>query len=143
MKLLESIRRKMKKVYESRFCGVPVSALDTDEVQHAILTGKISKSLEEQIDQYYYLGLDQYDKVETELSDAGKVTPLKTQVGGSHYKKYAIQPIEYAMANDLNYCQANVVKYTTRYRDKNGKEDLRKAIHNLELLISLEYPQKT
>ncbi len=66
--------------------------------------------------------------------------PLNTQVGGNHYKGYKIQPIEYAMANNLNYCQANAIKYTTRYRDKGGKEDLLKAIHNLELLIELEYP---
>ena len=65
--------------------------------------------------------------------------PLNSQVGGQHYKKYAIQPVEYAMANNLNYCQANAIKYVTRYRDKNGKEDLLKAIHNLEVLIELEY----
>lgn len=64
---------------------------------------------------------------------------LSSQVGGQHYKMYGIQPIEYAMANNLNYCQANVVKYTTRYRDKGGKQDLEKAIHNLQILIELEY----
>ena len=66
------------------------------------------------------------------------MSPLTEQVGGSHYKKYKIQPVEYAMANGLNYCQANAVKYVTRYRDKGGVEDLRKAIHNIELLIELE-----
>lgn len=60
------------------------------------------------------------------------------QVGGSHYKKYKIQPVEYAMANNLNYCQANAIKYITRYKDKGGLEDLHKAIHNLEILIELE-----
>ncbi len=68
--------------------------------------------------------------------------PLNTQVGGNHYKGYKIQPIEYAMANNLNYCQANAIKYVTRYRDKGGKEDLLKAIHNIELLIELEYPSE-
>ena len=63
---------------------------------------------------------------------------IDKQVGGNHYKKYAIQPVEYAMANHLNYCQANAIKYTTRYKDKGGVEDLRKAIHNIELLIELE-----
>ena len=43
------------------------------------------------------------------------------------------------MANRLNYCQANAIKYVTRYLDKNGLEDLRKAIHNIEILIELEY----
>lgn len=64
--------------------------------------------------------------------------PLDTQVGGDHYKKYKIQPVEYAMANGLNYCQANAIKYVTRYKDKNGIEDLKKAIHNIQILIELE-----
>lgn len=64
---------------------------------------------------------------------------LNSQVGGTHYKQYKIQPIEFAMANNLNYCQANAIKYVTRYRDKNGKQDLEKAIHNLQILMELEY----
>ena len=43
-----------------------------------------------------------------------KDSPLARQVGGGHYKKYKIQPVEYAMANNLNYCQANAIKYITR-----------------------------
>lgn len=70
------------------------------------------------------------------------MSSLDIQHGGDHYKKYKIQPVEYAMANDLNYCQANAVKYVTRYRDKGGKEDLLKAIHNLEILIELEYGKR-
>jgi len=65
--------------------------------------------------------------------------PLNSQVGGQHYKKYKIQPVEYAMANNLNYCQANAIKYITRFEDKNGLEDLVKAIHNLEILIKIKY----
>lgn len=62
------------------------------------------------------------------------------QEGGSHYKKLAIQPMEYALKNKLDYAQANVVKYVTRHADKNGKEDLLKAIHNIELMIEHYYP---
>ena len=61
------------------------------------------------------------------------------QIGGSHYTKLAIQPLEYAMANKLDACQHNVIKYVTRFRDKNGKDDLLKAIDMLEKLIELEY----
>lgn len=68
-----------------------------------------------------------------------EIKALDDQVGGNHYKKYSIQPVEYSMANNLNYCQANVVKYTTRYRDKGGVEDLKKAQHYLQLLMQLEY----
>ena len=62
---------------------------------------------------------------------------LNTQVGGSHYKDKGIQPIIYIHANELGFCEGNVVKYVTRWRDKNGVADLRKAIHYLELLIEL------
>ena len=65
---------------------------------------------------------------------------LTTQVGGNHYKDLAIQPIEYCQRNQLNYCESNVVKYVTRHRFKGGVMDIRKAIHNLELLLELEYP---
>lgn len=65
--------------------------------------------------------------------------PLNSQVGGAHYKAYPIQPIEYAMANKLEYCEANVVKYVTRHQDKNGAEDLKKAVHNLAIILKLKY----
>ena len=69
-------------------------------------------------------------------------SPLDVQVGGGHYKDYPIQPIEYCMKNNLNYCQSNIVKYATRYKDKNGVEDLKKIKHYVDLLIELEYGDK-
>ena len=63
---------------------------------------------------------------------------LKQQVGGDHYSKLAIQPVEYINANNLTYLQGNVIKYVTRYKDKNGVEDLQKAKHYIDLLIELE-----
>lgn len=59
------------------------------------------------------------------------------QVGGSHYQ-LPIQPIEYILANGLGYCEANVVKYVSRWRNKGGIQDLKKAIHYLEMLIEQE-----
>ena len=61
------------------------------------------------------------------------------QEGGSHYKNLKIQPMQYALENKLDYAQANVIKYVTRHADKNGKEDLLKAIHNIELMIEFYY----
>ena len=66
---------------------------------------------------------------------------LDKQVSGSHYKDKGIQPIVYIHANNLGFCEGNVVKYVTRWRDKGGEADLRKAIHYLELLIELETGQ--
>ena len=63
---------------------------------------------------------------------------LKKQVGGDHYSKLAIQPVEYINANKLTYLQGNVIKYVTRYKDKNGLQDLEKAKHYIDMLIELE-----
>ena len=67
------------------------------------------------------------------------MSALEKQTAGSHYKNMKIQPIEYCMANNLNACESFVVKYVSRHRNKNGKEDIEKAIHCLQLLIELEY----
>ena len=63
---------------------------------------------------------------------------MQKQVGGGHYKDLKIQPIVYILENDLGYCEANVVKYITRWRSKNGVEDLRKAKHYIDFLIERE-----
>ena len=66
------------------------------------------------------------------------MSALEKQTGGNHYTKCSIQPIEYIHANNLPFIEGNVVKYITRWRDKNGIEDLKKVIHYVELLIELE-----
>lgn len=68
------------------------------------------------------------------------MSAFETQVGGNHYSKLAIQPMEYSMANKLDACQHSIIKYVTRFRDKNGLADLQKARHVLDMLIELEYP---
>ena len=65
---------------------------------------------------------------------------LRKQEGGDHYRKYAIQPAEYSARNGLSFLAGNVVKYVTRYKDKGGAEDIRKAMHYLELIMEFEYP---
>ncbi len=68
-----------------------------------------------------------------------KSNPLDSQEGGNHYKKYKIQPVEFCHKNNIPWCESNVIKYVCRHRDKNGIEDLKKAMHYLELLIKLDY----
>lgn len=63
---------------------------------------------------------------------------LDRQVGGDHYKGLAIQPLEYCHANGLGKLEGDVIAYVTRWRSKGGLEDLRKAVHELEVLIELE-----
>ena len=62
--------------------------------------------------------------------------PKDTQIGGSHYKDMAIQPIEYILGNELGYVEGAVIKYVSRWKTKSGIEDLRKARHFLDLLIA-------
>ena len=66
------------------------------------------------------------------------MSALDTQVGGSHYSKLAIQPMQYSMANNLDACQHTIVKYVTRFRDKGGIADLEKARHVIDMLIEFE-----
>lgn len=64
---------------------------------------------------------------------------LSSQVGGSHYSSMAIQPIEYIMANKMDFADGNVVKYISRHKNKNMDEDVKKAIHYCKLILSLDY----
>ena len=67
----------------------------------------------------------------------GTGNPLEAvakQVGGSHYSTLSIQPIDYIVKNNLGYREGNVIKYVTRYKTKNGLEDIEKAIHYLEMI---------
>ena len=64
---------------------------------------------------------------------------VSKQIGGNHYSKLAIEPVEYILENNLGYLEGNVIKYVTRHRDKNGLEDIDKAIHYLEMIKEREY----
>ena len=55
------------------------------------------------------------------------------QIGGKHYQSYSIQPIEFIVANKLNFIQGCIIKYICRFESKNGVEDLDKIIHYCEL----------
>ena len=68
--------------------------------------------------------------------------PLVTQEGGGHYKDRGIQPLEYTMKNNLSFCEGNVVKYISRYKSKNGIEDLAKVIHYALLASYEEYGEQ-
>lgn len=60
------------------------------------------------------------------------------QVGGDHYDM-PIPPVEYIYKNKLGFMEGNVVKYVSRHKQKNGKQDLEKAKHYIDMLIEMEY----
>ena len=70
-----------------------------------------------------------------------EITLQGEQIGGKHYTNLQIQPDEYAHRNGLSFMQGNAIKYITRYKFKNGKEDLLKAISVIQKLIEFEYPE--
>ena len=59
------------------------------------------------------------------------------QVDGDHYKNRAIQPWDFIASNKLDFFEGNVIKLTTRWKEKGGTKDLHKAIHYLQKLIEL------
>ena len=75
----------------------------------------------------------------TEMYMEEEATALQKQVGGAHYAEMAIQPIEFITANDLSFLEGNIIKYVCRHQNKNGADDIKKAIHYCELLLQLKY----
>jgi len=67
------------------------------------------------------------------------VSNLDKQEGGDHYKGMKIQPVEFIHANNLPFLEGCVIKRVCRHSTKNGAEDIRKAIHELNLILELEY----
>lgn len=111
------------------------------------------------IDDHYWIGNIRYNKISTDgknyfVLDSDIIAlkeksdmpygvsyiadkPMETP---EHYKM-AITPIEFIQKNGLNFCEGNIVKYVARHRRKNGKDDLLKARHYLDMLIEYEYPE--
>lgn len=59
-----------------------------------------------------------------------------------HYSDLQIEPLEYVVKNDLGFCEGNVIKYVSRWRDKGGLQDLEKAKTYIDCLIAEELKQK-
>jgi len=67
---------------------------------------------------------------------------MSDNIEPEHYLKFEITPAEYCHRNKLDFNSGNVIKYVTRFRDKNGIEDLKKAKKYLELIAEFEYGEK-
>ena len=63
--------------------------------------------------------------------------PLSYQVGGDHYTKMKIQPIEYIHANKMDFMDGCIVGYISRWRDKGGVQDLQKIKQFVDLIIKM------
>ena len=67
------------------------------------------------------------------------MSAYKKQIGGSHYKNMKIQPSKFTNDNNLQFAEGNAIKYICRHAYKGGKEDLKKAIHYIEMIIERDY----
>ena len=90
----------------------------------------------------YSYHADDLTLVKNEVLETQVYNPLIAQEGGGHYKDRGIQPLEYTMKNNLSFCEGNVVKYISRYKSKNGIEDLAKVIHYALLASYEEYGEQ-
>lgn len=68
------------------------------------------------------------------------MTALDTQIAGTHYKDFSIQPVEFIVKNKIPFLDGNAIKYIVRHRAKGGADDIRKAIHYLQMILEFEYP---
>ena len=90
----------------------------------------------------YSYHADDLTLVKNEVLETQVYNPLVAQEGGGHYKNRGIQPLEYTMKNNLSFCEGNVVKYISRYKSKNGIEDLAKVVHYALLSAYEEYGEQ-
>ena len=64
---------------------------------------------------------------------------LEKQVGGKHYRGMKIQPAEFINENELLFAEGNAIKYICRHAAKGKEEDVKKAIHYLEMILERDY----
>ena len=67
---------------------------------------------------------------------------MREQICGTHYSDLAIEPIDFIIANNLGFCEGNVIKYISRWKAKNGIEDLKKARWYIDFLIEVQNGSK-
>ena len=60
----------------------------------------------------------------------------KRQIGGDHYKT-SFEHWDLVEESGMGYLEGNASKYVARWRKKNGKQDLEKALHYVEKLVEL------
>lgn len=78
-------------------------------------------------------------------SSPRSLSALDKQVGGDHYRKFQIQPIEFIVKNRLDFLQGSVIKRICRYNVRGGKglEDLDKIKHEVDLIIEFVRQNQT
>ena len=67
------------------------------------------------------------------------MSAYKKQIGGSHYKDMAIQPADFINKIKLLFAEGNAIKYICRHQSKGKLQDIKKAMHYLEMIFERDY----
>lgn len=62
---------------------------------------------------------------------------IEDKINPSYYRK-KIEVTDFILEYDMGFAEGNIIKYVTRYKDKNGVEDLKKARWYINKLIEIE-----
>ena len=93
-------------------------------------------------DKANYNGPGKVKFVDGKRPEPSVTSALDVQTGGDHYKDMKIQPVEFIHANGLPFIEGAIIKYVCRHKAKNGRQDLERARHFIDMLLELEYPEE-
>jgi len=65
-------------------------------------------------------------------------TLMSNNISPSYYQKGSVEVTDYITSNEMSFIEGNIIKYVTRYKDKSGIQDLRKARWYLDKLIETQ-----
>lgn len=119
--------------------GVRIPVLDEDDNYYYFIDEKSERRALTKA----YRGYDYYISHDTQDQPPQEPLPVNDPVNPNHYKTGGIETIEFMQAKLSpeafeGYLAGNVIKYITRYRHKNGVEDLKKGQWYLNRLIELQ-----
>ena len=128
------------------FVNTPICSAEEAVARETLQTARANLAAHEEgrepvmqfVDEFVDEKIEPTITFDDEFGDIEAFSAMYTQVGGDHYSKRAIQPIEFIAANDLNFMEGSIVKYIVRWRDKGGFQDLEKIKQYVDLLIKME-----
>jgi len=65
-------------------------------------------------------------------------TLMSNNISPSYYQKGSVEVTDYITSNEMSFIEGNIIKYVTRYKEKSGIQDLRKARWYLDKLIQTQ-----
>lgn len=88
---------------------------------------------------YYYWDEDMFEPVEETVTLKELQEIKKDNIIPTYYHKGNYDVIQFCNDNDIDFTTGNIIKYITRYKYKNGIEDLKKAKEYIRRSNGVEY----